>query len=214
MGLVMSSVAHAAEGIEVQASEFVATRYLSADQQEKIRQTNRLAGNGEADYAFSVSSTGWYELWVEAPQWATDLLLDGDFLSHTPFASGVWEPDGNLQKTLNLHLAAGRHTLRFIRTWHPGLSMRRFVLRPASSGPSAIIGPGGRIFSELAGMEAGAVTGSFTAMRRRTIYTRAGWLLPYACQVASIALLVAAFLGKRRRESAVTVESEDPPARS
>ena len=88
---------------------------------------------GEADYQFDVPRTGWYELWVEATGWNTDLFLDGEFLIHTAFASGVWEQRDKAEKVLNLHLAQGRHTLRFSRPYHPGLPyLRRFCLDPAT----------------------------------------------------------------------------------
>ena len=53
-------------------------------------------------------------------------------LAHTTFVSGEWKPDHGAEKVLNLHLAAGEHTLRFVRPWSPGLPyLRRFYLEPA-----------------------------------------------------------------------------------
>jgi len=68
----------------------------------------------------------------------------------------------------------------------------RYVLRPASSGPSMIIAPDGSITARLDDMSIGVVTGRFGLRSALTPYTRLGWNLPRVCQVASLALLVAA----------------------
>jgi hypothetical protein len=108
--------------IEKKAADFSATRYLTQEQQEQIRQSGVLRGVGEAEYAFDVPESGWYELYVQATQWATDLYLDGELLIHTPFDSEVWEsPKRQTYKVMNLHLTEGPHTLTFSRPWHPGL---------------------------------------------------------------------------------------------
>ena len=118
--------------IEVKAGDFRDTRYLSEKQQAKIKRTNLLTGDGEAEYAFRIPQTGWYELWVEACTWSTDLLMDGRLLTHTTFTGGEWKPDHNAEKVLNVYLAAGDHTLRFVRPWPRGLPyMRRFFFEPA-----------------------------------------------------------------------------------
>ncbi len=109
----------AAERIEVKAGEFHATQYLSETQRAEIKRTNLLTGYGEAEYVFRIPQTGWYEFWVESCAWSTDLLLDGRFLTHTTFTSGEWKPDHDTRKVLNLYLAAGDHTLRFVRPGHP-----------------------------------------------------------------------------------------------
>lgn len=128
----VSVAAAAGERIEVNAIDLSATNYLTQDEVNEVRKSGYLKGCGEADYSFSVARSGWYELWVEAAAWPTDLYLDGQFLIHTPFASGVWKPQGQVEKTLNLHLTEGRHTLRLSRVWHPGLPwMKRFFLEPA-----------------------------------------------------------------------------------
>ncbi len=130
-----AAAASAASGgvrIEKQAAEFARTRYLSSADQERVRREGILRGNGEADYDFAVSARGWYEFYVQATPWPTDLYLDGAFLIHTPFDSGVWPSRDGAFKVLNLFLEAGAHTLRFSRTWFPGLPfMRRFFLVPA-----------------------------------------------------------------------------------
>ena len=123
-----------AEALEFEARDFTSTRYLDAEQLEKIHNVNRLTGNGEVDYRFDIQDAGWYELWVEANDWATDLFLDNDFIMHSPLKGGVLPADGKLEKVVNLYLDRGEHTLRFSRTWFPGLPwLHRFVLKPATS---------------------------------------------------------------------------------
>lgn len=118
-----------ASRLEVEARDFTATKYLTPQQRQTIRKDNLLHFIGEAEYRFQVPAAGWYEFWVEAAEWPTDVYLDGEFLIHTVFTSGVWEPRDRLQKVMNLHLTAGSHRLRFVRTWHPGLPyLHRFVL--------------------------------------------------------------------------------------
>ena len=140
---LLGSGSAGAQRIELQANEFTSTNYLTPDEQQAVRKDNILRGTGEADYAFEVPKDGWYEFWAEAAEWATDLYLDGQFLIHTPFTSGVWPKGGDagwkpalpgkdVAKVLNLPLTAGRHTLRFSRPWFPGLPyLRRFVFVPA-----------------------------------------------------------------------------------
>lgn len=136
LSIVVAARARAQERrIEVKASEFVHTRFLSPEQIQDTRKRSLLRGIGEADYRFQVPKSGWYELWVLARKGPTDLYLDGRFLIHTPFDSGVWEPAGkykNIHKVMNLYLDKGQHTLRFSRLWRPGFSyIRSFYLEPA-----------------------------------------------------------------------------------
>ncbi len=123
-----------AQRIDIDAVDFTASRYLSAEELTKIREKGILIGTGEVDYPIQIQQGGWYELWVQATGWATDLYLDGDYLIHTPFASGIWPPKDKQEKVLNLFLHQGDHTLTFSRPWFPGLPwMRGFSLQPASS---------------------------------------------------------------------------------
>ena len=108
-----------AQRIEVKATDFTAAKYLGKEQLDDIRKVGILRNVGEAEYAFEVPQTGWYELWVEATGWKTDLYLDWGFLIHTAFASGVWEARDKAEKVLNLHLAQGRHTLKLPRRPRP-----------------------------------------------------------------------------------------------
>ena len=108
------------------------TRYLTEQEQAEVRKANLLRGFGEADYAFTIPKAGWYELWVAACDWSTDLLLDGRLLTHTSFVGEDWKPQGGAQKVLNLPLSAGEHVLSFHRSWPFGLPyMTRFFLQPA-----------------------------------------------------------------------------------
>ena len=123
-----------AQRIEVKGGDFTATTYLTEAERAQIRQGGYLRGFGVADYTFSVPQAGWYELWVQAADWPTDLYLDGEYLLNTPFASGVWAPKEEAEKVLNLDLTAGEHTLRFDRSWPFGLPwMSRFFLEPSTT---------------------------------------------------------------------------------
>ncbi len=111
------------------------TTTLTEQSIERAKKDGLLTGVGEATYELSVPTTGWYALYVQATQWSTDLFLDGEFLLHTAFQSGVWEAgESGAHKTTNLYLPAGAHALTFSRPWHPGLPfMRRFYLQSAQS---------------------------------------------------------------------------------
>ena len=132
--VVSSAVTSGAQlRIEKKAGEFSGTRYLSEESRQAIRKEDLLRGIGEADYEFEVEQAGWYELYVQATRWSTELFLDGQFLIYTAFASGVWDDRDEAAKVLNVYLTAGTHTLTFSRRWHPGLPyMRRFFLDPAT----------------------------------------------------------------------------------
>lgn len=122
----------AEQRIEVRAGAVRATRYLSEQEQADVRKSNSLRGFAEADYAFNVPKTGWYELWIAACGWTTDLLLDGQFLIHSSLKTDDWKPQRDAQKVLNVHLSAGEHVLSFHRTCPFGLPwMSRFFLEPA-----------------------------------------------------------------------------------
>lgn len=70
----------------------------------------------------------------------------------------------------------------------------RYLLRPASSGPSLIIDPAGCIRARLDDADPGVVTGEARLLSGRTFHNRFGWLLPYAAQAAAVCLLVCAFV--------------------
>jgi apolipoprotein N-acyltransferase len=89
------------------------------------------------------------------------------------------------------HVAAA--VLRAIETGRP-------VLRVANAGPTLIIDPAGRIVERREETSPGAVTGRVSPRRDRTPFVRFGWLLPYACQAASVVLLVWAVVARCRRK--------------
>ena len=127
------STVAAGPAITVKAQDFASTKYLSADDLKQIKERGYLIGFGEAEYRLAVPRTGWYELWVEAAQWSSELYLDGEFVIYTQFTSGVWPPKNGAEKTVNLYLTAGDHVLRFSRPWPFGLPwMKQFSLQPAS----------------------------------------------------------------------------------
>ncbi len=79
------------------------------------------------------------------------------------------------------HVAAT--VLRAVETGRP-------VLRIANAGPTLIIGPSGRIAERREDISPGVVTGRVFPKNDLTPFVRFGWLLPYACQAASVVLLV------------------------
>ena len=107
--------------IERKAADFVETEYLNAKTLAAVREKGYLRGAGAAAYAFDIPETGWYELWIRAGGWPTDLLLDGRLLMRTPLKSGVWPDQKKAVKVTNLHLARGAHRLKLSRLGHPGL---------------------------------------------------------------------------------------------
>ena len=116
--------------IEKKASDFIATNYLTQENIEDIKKSGYLRGIGEAEYQIDIPTDGWYEFYVAAAEWPTDIFLDGHFLIYTPFDSGVWQKTGNSYKVMNLYFKKGIHTLKFSRIWHPGLPyMTKFFLR-------------------------------------------------------------------------------------
>ena len=113
--------------IEKRAADYSATEYLNATQLEDIQTSGYLKYAGTASYTFDVPQSGWYEFYVAAATWSTDLYLDGQFLLRTAFDSGLWPKQNDAYKVLNLSLASGTHTLKFDHTWPSGLPwMTRF----------------------------------------------------------------------------------------
>ena len=89
-------------------------------------------GAGTVDKHISVEKEGWYELFVDAAPWPTDLFLDGHLIAHLSFSNPAW-PDGPKHKALNLYLQQGEHLIRLERRYHPGLPYIRSVqLKPST----------------------------------------------------------------------------------
>ncbi|MFZ2656008.1 MAG: family 10 glycosylhydrolase [Victivallales bacterium] len=116
-----SETAVAKEGgsgmIEIKMGDFISTNYLIDDKErEEIRKSGILRGFGEAEYAFETKEDAWWELWgkggVTTP---FDLLVDKKLVIHSPISSGVWAPENDMQKMMNLNIPAGRHTLMISR---------------------------------------------------------------------------------------------------
>src|ERR1039457_2590653 len=108
--------------IALHPRDFVSTRWMDEANQTLVRTGNVLRGGGEATYAAEVPQAGWYELWIAAAGWPTDVLLDGKLLINTTFASDVWPmvtPD--TFKVVNVYLTPGRHTLSIRARSGPGL---------------------------------------------------------------------------------------------
>jgi len=132
--LILLAGAAFAQRIVVQADQFTSTTYLTAQEIADIKATHNLHGFGVAEYTFTVPQAGWYELYVQAAPVTTDLFLDNEFLINTTFESGVWPQKEGAEKTLNLDLTAGEHTLRLDRAWPFGLPwMARFFLDPSTT---------------------------------------------------------------------------------
>jgi len=75
----------------------------------------------------------------------------------------------------------------------------RYVLRIANAGPTLIIDPAGSIIERREEPSPGVVSGRIFPRAGCTPYARFGWLLPYACQGASVVLLVWAVIAVRRK---------------
>ena len=111
IGFAGGATAMAQDVIDVQPKDFVSTYLIDDQTVAEIRKSNNVRGFGEATYAFETAAPGWWEFWAEGSESPFDFILDGQTLIHSPIQSGVWEPMGKLEKMLNLHIPAGKHTL-------------------------------------------------------------------------------------------------------
>ncbi len=73
---------------------------------------------------------------------------------------------------------------------------RRYIVRGAATGISAIIDPRGKIVTELGIFKKGIVSGRIEKIKKLSIYTRIGDSFAYTC-----AILALAFLAKRRKKN-------------
>jgi apolipoprotein N-acyltransferase len=71
----------------------------------------------------------------------------------------------------------------------------RYIARATTSGISQIIDPKGRVLRSIGIGESAAIVGLIDPIDRLTFYTRFGFLLPYVCIMASLALCLRAFAG-------------------
>jgi len=77
---------------------------------------------------------------------------------------------------------------------------RRFLLRATSNGISALVDPGGRIRLQSPLHQAHQFIAPFRYLSRRTVFTRWGYLFPYACLLLVLGKLALTWIqGKGRR---------------
>jgi apolipoprotein N-acyltransferase len=70
---------------------------------------------------------------------------------------------------------------------------RRFLVRAANTGISAIVDPRGRVLERTGLEETRVLIGEVRPVRSRTFYTRAGDVFPILCVILTAAALAAAF---------------------
>ena len=129
-------ISHARTVFSFSAKEYVNQKYLDSETIQLINQNGYVRGTGAVEYQFLVTNedTGWYELWIDAAEWPTDIFLDEVLIAHTALPSKLWPKSGNLQKVFNLDLNAGNHSIRFERLYFPGLPyIHNIVLKPSTN---------------------------------------------------------------------------------
>jgi apolipoprotein N-acyltransferase len=75
---------------------------------------------------------------------------------------------------------------------------RRYLIRAANTGISAIVDPRGKVIARSRLQETRVILGAVRAVRGQTLYTRVGDLFAYLCVILASAALVAAFAAGRR----------------
>ncbi|MFA6291614.1 MAG: family 10 glycosylhydrolase [Victivallales bacterium] len=132
-GLVTNADESAANVIEIQPRDFTSSYLMEEEGKalENIKKNNafREWAFAEFDYEFNVPSAGWWEFWLQGNSSPFDLIIDGRRLIHAPIPSGVWTPEKDFQKMINVHLSAGKHTLRLSKPEPygiPGISKMQF----------------------------------------------------------------------------------------
>ncbi|MFZ2654202.1 MAG: hypothetical protein WAX69_04755 [Victivallales bacterium] len=138
LGVALSVAAHAAfaQSVEKKGGDFSSTACMTESEIESAKKTGVLTTSGEAEYECDIPTDGWYEFLVwNPPSWRADIFIDGRFLIHTQFNYGVWQTrkDGKINKVkvLNLHLAAGKHTLKFSAFSGYRIQLAGFSLEPS-----------------------------------------------------------------------------------
>ena len=104
----------------------------------------------------------------------------------------IFDPEHWGARMRRQHVAAT--VLRAIETGRP-------VLRIANAGPTLIIDERGRIAERREDTTPGVVAGTVLPVDGRTPFVRFGWLLPYACQGASVVFLTWAVIARRRKNA-------------
>ncbi len=118
------------------AKDYTNQQYLDNESIQAIAKDGYVKGTGAVEYQFLVTNVdaGWYELWLEAGEWPTDIFVDNKLLAHTALPSKLWPKNGTLAKAFNLNLNEGSHTIRFERLYFPGLPyIRTIVLKPSAN---------------------------------------------------------------------------------
>ena len=80
---------------------------------------------------------------------------------------------------------------------------RRYVVRAALTGISAIIDPYGRTVTELGIFKRGIVSGTIAPLHTLTLYTRLGQYFAYMCALIVVASLAAQYIGEAGRSRRV-----------
>ena len=117
------------------AKDYAHQQYLENESIQAIDQKGYVKGTGAIEYKFLVKNAdaGWYELWMAATDWPTDIFLDDTLLEHTVLQSKIWAKSGTLQKVINLNLSIGNHSIRFERLYFPGLPyIYSIALKPST----------------------------------------------------------------------------------
>lgn len=107
-----------------------------------------------------------------------------------------------------VHWTALQHVQHLCIAQARAAEVQRWVVRPTSSGVTAIIGPDGRVTTASTTMDVGIVTGTVYARTQQTLYTRVTHGVPFWCLTVAIgwacwevcAVLVfrrTAFIGRR-----------------
>lgn len=95
-----------------------------------------------------------------------------------------------------IHWSALQHKQHSAMTSMRATENGRFVARAATSGISQIIDPKGRVTKSLEIGQTGGTTGSIQLMQGLTLYTRYGFVFPYTCIIASLVMVLLAYLRK------------------
>ena len=134
--LVVLDDTYARTTFSFSARDYSNQQYLDSESIKFINEKGYIKGTGSVEYQFMVTNAdvGWYELWIEAADWPTDVYLDDVLIAHTALQSGVGLKNGNLQKILNLNLTSDLHSLRFERLYFPGLPyLHNIVIKPSTN---------------------------------------------------------------------------------
>ncbi|WNB76166.1 family 10 glycosylhydrolase [Methylomonas koyamae] len=126
----------ARSSFEFSVDNYSKQNFFSIAAISSIKDKKNINSVGSVEYRFTISTedAGWYELWVEAGDWPTDLFLDNQLLGHFPLRSSVWRQEGRLRKVTNLKLDEGEHAIRFGRLYFPGLpNIRNIALKPSEN---------------------------------------------------------------------------------